>query len=184
MAKSVEHARRADAEVGLGTGFGPTTSLFPRVPEIVERMSKASPRDVQSIAGAQIELLASYYGTVLEQARRSFAWALIAAGVGLAFLLVAIVVLLSQSSVQIAVVSAIAGVVVEAISGLNFYLYGQTTKQLARYHVSLDRTQRFLLANCVCESLEGDEGQKARADLVKLIASQDDLTKVSESERT
>jgi hypothetical protein len=129
---------------------------------------------VQEIAACQIGLLHSYYHTVLEQAKQSFRWALIAAGAGFAFLLAAVGFLLGQASVEVAVISTIAGVVVEVISGLNFYLYGQTTKQLAGYHLRLDQTQRFLLANSICEALEGDERQKARANLVKLIAKQAD----------
>lgn len=179
---------------GLGTGYGDEVS-FPTVRDaggavypletakIVERISTASPGDVQSIAGSQIALLLQYYGTVLEQARQSFRWALIAAGAGFAFLLAAVGFLLGQAAIEVAVISTIAGVVVEVISGLNFYLYGQTTKQLASYHLSLERTQRFLLANSICEALEGDERQKARADLVKLIAKQaDDVAESAASE--
>ncbi len=37
----------------------------------------------------------------------------------------------------------------------------------------LNQTLKFLLTNSVCESLEGETGQQARAELVKLIVTLD-----------
>ncbi len=41
---------------------------------------------------------------------------------------------------------------------------------MAEFQERLDRTQRFLLANSICEALEGDAKQKARSELVEVIA--------------
>ena len=43
--------------------------------------------------------------------------------------------------------------------------------QLDLFHVRLEQTQRFLLANSVCENLGNDSLDAARADLVKLIGT-------------
>lgn len=66
--------------------------------------------------------------------------------------------------------SLISGSLIEVISGINFYLYGKTSVQLADFQTRLDVTQRFLLAKSICESLEGDYKQKARSELIQTIA--------------
>jgi hypothetical protein len=138
---------------------------------IINQISEAQPSDIQKIAASQIKLLDSYYTAVLAQATSSFRWALVAAGIGLAFFLGAIVFLLNTQTQSIAVVSVIGGAIVEVISGINFFLYGRTTTQLAYFHQRLDQTQRFLLANSICESLQDEAKQKSRAELVKVIAT-------------
>lgn len=138
---------------------------------IVERLANASPSNVQEIAAAQIALLDSYHKQVLGQAQKSFLWALIAAGIGLLFLLVAIVLRLINYQVDTAVISVVCGLIVEFISVVNFYLYNRASLQMAEYQERLDRTQRFLIANSICEGLEGDIKQKTRSRLVDSIAS-------------
>lgn len=60
--------------------------------------------------------------------------------------------------------------IAEIFAGVNFYLYHQTNKQLSFYHRRVDRTQRYLLANSICEALEGEIKQKTRSELVKKIS--------------
>jgi hypothetical protein len=138
---------------------------------IVERLANASPSNVQEIAAAQIALLGSYHKQVLGQAQKSFLWALIAAGIGLLFLLGAIILRLINYQVDTSVISVVCGLIVEFISVVNFYLYNRASLQMAEYQERLDRTQRFLIANSICEGLEGDIKQKTRSRLVDSIAS-------------
>ena len=140
------------------------------VADSVERLSKADPENVQEIAASQIQLLTTYYQISLDQARRSFRWALAAAGIGLIFFLAAVGFLLfNQQSQGVATASIISGSLIEVISGINFYLYGKTSAQFAEFHTRLGHTQRYLLANSLCEGLDGDFKQQARVDLVKAI---------------
>ncbi|MBB4634285.1 TRADD-N-associated membrane domain-containing protein [Longimicrobium terrae] len=135
-----------------------------------QQLSETRPDDVQKIAASQIEILNSYYLEVLKQAQSSFRWAIVAAGTGLLFFLGAISFLLIEASPSVATISALGGTIIEVISAINFYFYGKTTEQLAAFHDRLDQTQRFLLANSICESLDGDERQKVRAELIRTIA--------------
>jgi hypothetical protein len=141
------------------------------VTNIIQRLSQAEPGDIQKIAASQIELLNSFYTSVLGQANRSFIWALVAAIIGLVFFLLAITFLLVTNSPNLALVSTIGGVLIEVISGINFALYGRTTAQLANFHQRLDQTQHFLLANSICEALQGEVQQKTRSELVMTIAT-------------
>jgi uncharacterized protein YjbI with pentapeptide repeats len=162
-------------------------SSFP-ISGAVERLSKAKPGEVQEIAASQIELLNDYYQQVLEQAKNCFRWALIAAGIGLVFFLAATGFLLYRNLLSVAVITTISGVLFELIAGVNFYLYAQTTKQLAEFHDRLNTTQRFLLANSVCEALEGAPKLTARHELVQFIAghykSQSGLSKARKRTET
>jgi len=138
--------------------------------DAVERISKAKPSDVQEIAASQIQLLLGYYKLILDQARKSFMWALIAAGVGLVFFLAAVGFIIYLNAGNAATISIISGGLVEVISAINFYLYSKTSGHLADFHNKLEGTQRYLLANSICESLDGSNKQAARVELVRAIA--------------
>ena len=152
-------------------GAGSEHTIQLSLPQSLQRLSKINPSQVQEIVASQIELLTIYHNVVLDQAKRSFRSALLAAGVGLGFFLASVGFLLSSKpQANVAVISLISGALVEVISGINFYLYGKTSAQLADFQIRLDMTQRFLLANSICESLEGDFKQQTRSELVRSIA--------------
>ena len=129
--------------------------------------------NIQEVVEAQIKLINGYYSSVLQQAGRSFWLAWTAAGVGLVFFVTAVSILLFKetSSFEASTISLISGALVEVISGINFYLYGRASDQLEIFHVRLDKTQHFLLADAICESLEGDGKLTARAKLVETISN-------------
>lgn len=148
-----------------------SSSNFYQLP--IERLSKADPSNVQQIAASQIELLSNYHQEVLNQAKKSFYWALVAAGAGFFFFLSTLVFIIyprEGKRTEFAVVGTIGGVLIEVISAINFYLYGKASSQMSDFQQRLDRTQRFLLANSICEGLEGEIKHKSRSELIKVIA--------------
>jgi hypothetical protein len=147
------------------------------------QLAQVDTSEPQQVAAASTNLLSSYYTVALIHSRRSFNWALIAAGVGLIFFLGAVAFVLIMQSTEVATVSLIGGAITELISGLNFYLYGRATEQLADYRRSLEQTQRFLLANSIAETLQTDK-DKARADLVNTIAQWGRPSSQSQEART
>jgi hypothetical protein len=110
-----------------------------------------------------------YYQSVLEQAQRSFLSALGAAIVGLLFFVAAIAFLLSGQAQAIAYVSLICGILLEVLAALGFYAYGHVSQQLTAIHQTLDTTERFMLANNVCETL-GATKEEVRAKLTFALA--------------
>ncbi len=64
----------------------------------------------------------------------------------------------------------ISGTLAEVIAAINFRLYWKTSEQLAGFHDKLEATQRYLLANSICELLDGQNKQAARVELVRAIA--------------
>jgi hypothetical protein len=142
----------------------------PGISESIARLGKADPSDVQAIAASQLELLAAYHQIVLAQSSRSFSWALVGSGLGLMFFMAAVAFALVTGITLASIVPLISGAVVEVVAGVVFYLYGQTTSQLSSFHNRLEVLQRYLLANSLCETLEGDERAKARASLIQVIS--------------
>jgi hypothetical protein len=121
--------------------------------------------EVVAIAASQSTLLQAYHEVALNQARSSFFCALVAAAIGLFFFIGAVSFIISKGT-DASVISLLSGAMIEVISGINFYLYGQASKQLKDFQDQLDRTQRFLLANSMCEGLDDDHKQKARSKLI------------------
>lgn len=150
--------------------FSPSGNLYAFVQQSLDKLSKADQSDVQTIAASQIQLLSAYYSLVLEQAKRSFTWALIAAALGLLFFIASVSFIIYQQSQSAAIISLVSGSLIELISGVNFYLYAKTSAQLTGFQARLDTTQRYLLANSMCEGLEGEFKQKTRADLIRAVA--------------
>ena len=156
-----------DGKAHLGILPGDVT----QVEQALDRLSQAEKDDVQEIAGSQIQLLNSFYNLALDQAHRSFRWALIASVIGLLFFITAVAFVLGDNGSDATIVSAISGAIVEVIAGINFVLYGRTISQLSTLHSRLDITQRFLLANSLCESIEGDLKDKTRSELIARLTN-------------
>jgi hypothetical protein len=87
---------------------------------------------------------------------------------GVTFFLIAIGFLLFRQPEHISYATIICGAIVEAISALNFYLYGRASNQLRYFHHPLDRMQRFILANDIASSLE-EKREETKAKLALTI---------------
>jgi phosphoribosylformylglycinamidine (FGAM) synthase PurS component len=158
-----------DASSGLPAAQGASVkALFAST----NQLASVALDDPQEVLSASSNILNSYYTVALAQSARSFVWALVGAGVGLLFFMAAVTFLLMKGSAEAAIVSAIGGAIVEVVSGLLFYLYGKTTDQAASHRSSLEKMQRYLLANSIIESLTTDEEKDESR--TKLVSSMTD----------
>ncbi len=132
-------------------------------------VANLDPAKIQEVAASQVVISDMYYKNTLQHAQRLFRWALIAAGSGLIFFLVAVALLLFRESINGALISLTSGGVLEAIAVLNFCLYGRAFNQLRAFHERLDRTQQYLLANSICENLKGDVKQATQIELIRAM---------------
>ena len=146
-------------------------------------VASLDPAKIQEVAASQVVICDMYYKNILQHAQQLFRWALIAAGAGLIFFLVAVALLLFRESLNEALISLTSGGVMEAIAALNFYLYGRAFNQLREFHERLDRTQQYLLANSICENLKGDVKQATQIELIRgmmhSLARQEEKTEKS-----
>lgn len=130
-----------------------------------------SAKTVQEIAASQINWLGSNYENVLRQSQRSFNFALMAAGISLVFFMFSINLLSQQQSqVTSAAVTALGGTLSGFVSAVNFYIYNKSTYQLREFHDRLDSTQRYLIADSICDKLDENNKNLVRADLIRTIA--------------
>jgi len=139
--------------------------------EAVREVAKADPSNIQEVAASQLAIINSYYQSGLNQSQQSFKWSLIWGGIGLGFLIAAISFLLLRQPTEVAIASGIGGAIVEVFAGTYLYLYKNASDQLAAFRASLESKQRLLLANSMCEKLEGDVEQTTRAELVRLMVN-------------
>jgi hypothetical protein len=140
--------------------------------EVIKELSDADPRNIQQVSAAQLALSTSYYKNVLQQAQRSFIAAIASATMGLLFFIAAVSILLARNDVRAGTVSVISGGIVEVIAGLNFWLYGRTAFQLNSFHIRLEQTQKYLMANSIATKLGTEKREIALSDLIRVMTSQ------------
>lgn len=140
--------------------------------QLCEEVANTGPGDVQKMASLLQKMILRYYEDVLTQAKQSFRSALGAAILGTIFFGLA-VWMKSDGMVNAGLV---AGAIVSVISGVNFWLYNRAARQFSVFHVCLERTNRFMLANTMCEGLEPATRDQLRAELVRVVVNAPMLT--------
>jgi hypothetical protein len=132
-----------------------------------DRLSRAKPGDSHEVASQLMEVALKYYGDVRGQAQQSFFWALVLAGVGTAVFLATAVLVMYDQNAETVVLAGVGGALIHVVSGINFVLYGRAARQFASFHICLERFNRFLIANTICENVQDrDKKDDLRAELV------------------
>lgn len=129
------------------------TPSFSEISRNCERLANVEPGDTRELAALLFKMNLRYYSDVLNQAKQSFLFALIAAVIGVGFFIVAAFFSMHNSGAIERWVSLVAGALVQVISGTCFYLYAKASSQFWTFHICLDRSNRFVLANTLCEKL-------------------------------
>jgi hypothetical protein len=139
-----------------------------------QQLATAPVGDTRQFACLFSQMNLRYYSDVLSQATNSFRFALGAAVAGVAFFIFAAWQM--YRSDKGGWISLIAGGLLQVISGTCFHLYGKASDQFATFHICLDRANRFVLANTICENLGDRVKDDTRAYLVKAITDATLLT--------
>lgn len=99
------------------------------------------------LVSINLENLSAYYVLVKQNASQSFKLSAFVGVIGFAVLITGIVLgFIDAKYKDISYLSAAAGVITEMISGVFFYLYNRTVRQLKEYHDSLIDVQNILLS--------------------------------------
>jgi len=155
------------------------SELSPPLADIARSCSKMAEidlKDTQKVAALVMATSLKYYGVVLDQAQQSFRSALWIAAVATLFFIYSCW-LVMNGKVGGATVSMIAGMLIQVISGINFYLYSRTARQFAGFHICLERMDRYLLANSYCENLSTDSAKDGcRQKMIEVMANAPMLT--------
>lgn len=139
-----------------------------------EEVATTKPGDTHQIASLMQQMSLHYYADIRRQAQQSFRSALIAAVIGTLFFLSAAWYGMARD--EQAWIGIVAGALTQVISAINFYLYGRAARQFATFHVCLERTNRYLLANTLCENLQMPLRDQVRHELIQVVANAPMLT--------
>jgi hypothetical protein len=160
----------------------PLSLLKRRAPSLADlivdcnQIANAAPGDTNRIASLLQSMMLRYYQDVRYQALQSFWSALGAAIVGLAFFVYATAHAMSGAGQLGSIVGMMGGALSQFIAGVNFFLYFKASRQFASFHICLERTNRFLLANTMCDNLGSSARDDTRRKLIKIIATAPMLT--------
>lgn len=142
-----------------------------------EAVASSAPGDTQKIASLLSKMILNYYEDVRKQAQQSFYCALVAAVLGTLFFIYATWLAMEPKSSATANISLIGGALIQVISGINFYMYARASRQFGAFHICLERTNRFLLGNTLCENLNcPTRRDEMRSELIKVVANAPMLT--------
>jgi hypothetical protein len=137
--------------------------------EACRRLGEVDEGNTHELAASLWEVSISYFKDVRAQAQRSFYSALFAAAIGVAFFFTALGLMMFEK-LPFSKLTLTAGMSIQVISAIGFYLYARTSRQFATFHVCLERANRFLLANSICEELDPAHRDEIRKKLIILVA--------------
>jgi hypothetical protein len=150
----------------VSSSTGAATELWARCEELGEAVGKS---DVGQTVTAVQHLIFRYYDNVREQATESFESAKRVALFGFVLLVLTLAYVIfidlmlhrptsgfaaTSGGMSVGQIGLMGSSIVEAIAGLQFYLYGKATRQFGAFHICLERTHRYLLAYKIAEQME------------------------------
>lgn len=132
------------------------------------------PQDAISMMRRNVAELKGYYAITRQQASNAFTSALVACFLGfLIFAAGLLVIYLSPDKSSIIPYSTIAGVIVEVISGLFFWLYSRALKQINIFHEQLDESQQFLTAIQVTANVSREKRDEIYENIIRKLIKND-----------
>jgi hypothetical protein len=131
-------------------------------------------KTVGQIGAALSRLTVDYYKDVLRQAKWSFTSALAASVTAIVLFFMGLKSAIHEGNT--ANLSLAAGALVEVLAGINFYLYSRTSRQFSSFHICLERANRFLTVNAICDTLQENEQGAMRGKLIEAMLNAPMLT--------
>jgi len=138
--------------------------------KVLSELAETATKDVQQTGAKLLAHKETFYVNAASQSRQSFFLACIVGLIGLALIIAAVLIGLFTDKVVVSAISGISGISFEVLAAFILQLYKQASVQLATFHESIDDMHRFLVANSICESLEGERKEDTRSTLVLDIA--------------
>ena len=115
------------------------------IKEFSDLISKNEQVDIINIMYENVGEMREYYVISKQQANRSFVAALFICFAGVIIYVIGMFSYIFGGK-DINVITIVSGTVIEVISGLFFWLYKNTIKQLEVYHKRLESTEKYLIA--------------------------------------
>ncbi len=134
----------------------------------IAALQQSDAMNFQEIAASILELSNSSYKTVQNQSKQNVLWSRITMVIGLGFFFASATFFITRLE-NISYMSIAAGALVEVYAGIVQWQGKIIAEQSRECRTSLDRIQRFIVGHSACESLENEEKQKVRSDIIRKL---------------
>ena len=127
----------------------------------------------KELVGFNIEYLRAYNALIKDHTQKSFLVSIVSGIFGFGLIMTGICLgFLDKNNLtnNLAYLSAASGIIIEFISGIFFYLYNKTVRELKEYHNSLLDVQNVLLSFNIVQDLEGETKAEMLSQMISSLS--------------
>ena len=129
--------------------------------DVLAEKSKEENQDIRALMFENLKELKEVYVICKQQIRKSFSAAMFSCFAGFILFVLAVIIFLLGGNNSASLTAGLSGAIVEIVSGLYFWMYRETSKQLGKYHKRLEATEKYLIALQIIEMLpEGNRNEQ------------------------
>ena len=137
--------------------------------DILTEKSKEESQDIRTLMFENLKELKEFYVICKQQIRKSFSAAMFSCFAGFMLFVLAVITFLLGGNNSASFMAGLSGAIVEIVSGLYFWMYKETSKQLGKYHKRLEATEKYLIALQIIEMLPEENRSEQYGKLIDYI---------------
>jgi len=130
---------------------------------------KSKEEDIRTLMFENLKELKEFYVICKQQIRKSFSAAMFSCFAGFMLFVLAVVLFLLGGNNSASFMAGLSGAIVEIVSGLYFWMYKETSKQLGKYHKRLEATEKYLIALQIIEMIPEENRSEHYGKLIDHI---------------
>lgn len=137
--------------------------------DVLAEKSKEENQDIRALMFENLKELKEFYVICKQQIRKSFSAAMFSCFAGFVLFVLAVIIFLLGGNNSASLTAGLSGAIVEIVSGLYFWMYRETSKQLGKYHKRLEATEKYLIALQIIEMLPEENRNEQYGKLIDYI---------------
>ena len=137
--------------------------------DVLAEKSKEKNQDIRTLMFENLKELKEFYVICKQQIRKSFSAAMFSCFAGFVLFVLAVIIFLLGGNNSASLTAGLSGAIVEIVSGLYFWMYRETSKQLGKYHKRLEATEKYLIALQIIEMLPEENRNEQYGKLIDYI---------------
>lgn len=137
--------------------------------DVLAEKSKEENQDIRALMFENLKELKEFYVICKQQIRKSFSAAMFSCFAGFVLFVLAVIIFLLGGNNSASLTAGLSGAIVEIVSGLYFWMYRETSKQLGKYHKRLEATEKNLIALQIIEMLPEENRNEQYGKLIDYI---------------
>lgn len=137
--------------------------------DVLAEKSKEENQDIRALMFENLKELKEFYVICKQQIRKPFSAAMFSCFAGFVLFVLAVIIFLLGGNNSASLTAGLSGAIVEIVSGLYFWMYRETSKQLGKYHKRLEATEKYLIALQIIEMLPEENRNEQYGKLIDYI---------------